>query len=177
MRKNFRGGKRYMERRSHDFNSQVFTSLQQLWSGKSCHWLLSKRLQSLFGSSAHGKNLHPPSWPPTLLKSLGFYNKINVSQTSKCNCFWRETGLCYKFTLQIISSARMLKLIIIHDKFNLPSPSLLLAPFTSLQKQEKPCYNTLVNGRLWCHYKKTDMRHGQVPIGPKQRNIRPKLMA
>ena len=40
-------------------------------------------------------------------------------------CFWRETDLGYKFTLQIFPKTEgVLMLIIIHHKFSLSSPSL-----------------------------------------------------
>lgn len=60
-------------------------------------------------------------------------------------CFWRETHVSYKFTMQIIVIANMLAGVIIHRKFSFPSASLVLGLFISAKTKRSVCFTKLAS--------------------------------
>ena len=72
----------------------------------------------------------------------------------------------------------MIILIIIHGMFSSPSPSLVLAPFMSLQNKSTLCYNKLEGQKTVMLRQEEGMRPSQdMKAGPKQRCFQTKLVA
>ena len=102
---------------------------------------------------------------------------IRITESANIeHCFWRETDLGYKFTLQIFPKTEgVLMLIIIHHKFSLNRHLrwfLLRLPLPG----RKNFATGLWKERLQDEYKKDDVLHGQISNTPKQRHqIQPKM--
>ena len=81
-------------------------------------------------------------------------------------CFWRETDLGYKFTLQIFPKPEgVLMLIIIHHKFSLNRHLRWFLLRLSLPGM-KTFATSLCKERLQDEYKKNDVLHGQISNTP-----------